>query len=244
METQEHILLINGLVIQAQGGIPGGGAALGGGEVLHRMERKCGEVRKAAGALSVALGADAVGSVSHHGHPADLPLQVTLGGEQGLLILRNGEDRVVIRQDAAHVHGNHRLGALCKSSRKLLRIHLIGPRQSVHQHQLGTHMAHGAGGGGVGIGGGDDLVPGADAQDAQSHLQTGSGGVEAHGLIRAAVSGDLPLKLLGLGSGGDPAGTQSLANLLNFSLRNIRRAKRYFVHKIPSFLMVSPKRAK
>ena len=101
MEAQEHILLINGLVIQAQGRIPGGGAAPAVVRFFTAWNEKCGEVRKAAGALSVALGADAVGSVSHHGHPADLPLQVTLGGEQGLLILRNGEDRVVIRQDAA-----------------------------------------------------------------------------------------------------------------------------------------------
>ena len=89
----------------------------------------------------MALGTKAVSSVGYHGHPADLLLQVTLGSEQGFLILHNGEDRVVIRQDAAQVHRDHRLGALCKGGSQLLRIHLIGAGEGVHQHQLGAHMA-------------------------------------------------------------------------------------------------------
>ena len=187
-----------------------------------------------AGALAAALGTEAVGAVSHHGHAADLLLQVIGGGKQRLLILHDGKDRVIIRQNAAQIHGDHRLGALRDGGSQLLRIQLVGAGQGVHQHQLRAHVAHGAGGGGVGVGGGDDLVPGADAQHPQSQLQAGRGGVEAHRPPRAAEGRDLPLKLLGHGAGGDPAGAQRLAYFFCFFLCYIRRTEGYLFHK--SFL--------
>ena len=234
VETQEHVLLIDRLVIQTQSRIPCGGAALGGGEILHRVERKRGEVRKAAGALAAAHGTEAVGAVSHHGHSADLLLQVISGDEQCLLALHDGINGVVVCQDAGNVHGDHRFGPLRNGGRQFLRIHLIGAGEGVHQHYRGAHMAHGAGGSGVGIGRGDDLVSGADAQNAQGHLQAGRGRIQAHRPIRSAVGRDLPLKFLGSGAGGDPAGAQGLTNLLYLLLGNVRGAERDFPHNFSS----------
>ena len=74
------------------------------------------------------------------------------------------------------------------------RVHLVGAGRVSTSTSLAPTWHTGAGGSGVGIGRGDDLVSGADAQDAQGHLQAGGGGVEAHGPVCSRRRRPLPLK--------------------------------------------------
>ena len=86
-------------------------------------------------------------------------------------------------------------------------------------------MAHNGCGGGIGIGAGDDLVAGADAHDAQRHFGTGGLGVQAHTAVSAGKGSNLTLQLLGLGTGGDPAGAECVGDFLDLHLGDIGRGK-------------------
>ncbi len=68
------------------------------------------------------------------------------------------------------------------------------------------------GGGGEGVGGGDDLVAGADADGLQRQVQAGGGRVDGDAMqaldVIAGITQpglEVGLEALGLGAGGDPA---------------------------------------
>lgn len=83
MEAHQHILLVDRAVIKAQIIPPGGGPTLSSSQVLDGVERERGEIRDAAGALYPSPGTEAVGTVGHDGHPAQLCLDLVGRYEQG-----------------------------------------------------------------------------------------------------------------------------------------------------------------
>ena len=91
-----------------------------------------------------------------------------------------------------------------------------GGRVHIHQHHISPQVTHHLGGGGEGVGGGDDLIARANAQGFKRQVQTRSGGVHGQA-VQACVFGkraqkrsELSLKPFGLGAGGEPAGFQGV----------------------------------
>ena len=75
VKAQQHIATIERRIIQTQIPAPGHCAALCGGEILHRMERKGGEIRPCTAADAAADRTEAVRAIRDHRDPPQLRLQ-------------------------------------------------------------------------------------------------------------------------------------------------------------------------
>ena len=96
-------------------------------------------------------------------------------------------------------------------------------RVDVDQPHVGAEVAHDLGGGGEGVGGGDDLVARADAQRLEREVQAGGGRIDGQRLQRpvAEEGAEVVLEALGLGAGGEPAGAQRVDHLGDLLLADL-----------------------
>ena len=230
VEAQQLIAVVQLLVVKTRQRAPRRCTALGGSEVLHGVEGEGGEVCQSAGRYPVAGGAQPMGAVGRHGHPAQCLLHVALGAEQCLFPLHRLIDAVIVAGDASQIHRDHRLGLFGDGPLHLVIVHLQRVLLAVDELHRGPHMDGRRRRGGIGVRRHQHLVAFTDAQHPQVHLLRRRSGVQAHQLRHMAVLCQLLFQLLGAGAGGDPAGPQGLAHLLDLQLRDIRRAEGYISH--------------
>lgn len=95
----------------------------------------------------------------------------------------------------------------------------------VDQHRPGVEVADDLGGGGEGIGGGDDLITPLQANGFQGQVHGRSAGVDGNGVSGADRGGKLRLELSGFGAGGDPPRIEGFGNVMEFGFVDIRQGK-------------------
>lgn len=235
VKGEQLIHLVDFRVVNALQRQPGAGAALRGGEVLHSMEAEAGKVRDGAYvagsrfrlaracALDHAAGAQGVGRVRHHRHPAQGVLDpagqvvqqigmIVQGREQITLTLHDLEDPVVVADHTAQVHGDDGLGLFCDCLFQGVIIHFravgdgIPVLLDIHKFHSGAAVDGRGSGSGVGVGRDDDLIPGTDAQDPEVQLLRCGGAVQAdHPVLPAiCVRFSIHVVLAGFNIGGQP----------------------------------------
>ena len=129
-----------------------------------------------------------MGAVGDDGDPADGFLKVVFSGlKQASFGFDGFKDFVVIAHDAADIHGDNGFGPPGDGFFDGFGVDVKSVRSAVYQHELCPHMRHHAGGGGIGVGGHNDLIAWADTEDSQGQLQGGGGCAEAGGLLGMAV---------------------------------------------------------
>ena len=261
VEREQLVGVVDFRVVDAGDGSPGRGAALGGGEVLDRVEREAGEVRDGAAVPSRTIEnprcPEGMCAVRHDGDATDgrLNSRGEVSQECPIRLRRNKqrpptlhglEEPAVVADAAAEVHGDDGLGARgdCRLQRIIIHLRhlcLFGAVPlDVHEDHLRAAVDGRRGGGGVGVGGDDHLVVGADAENAEVQLFGGGGGVEAdHAVVPARglflrgnvvaagfdIRGKPPFQQLGPWTGGDPAAAQGGGDLGNLQFGDVRRAK-------------------
>jgi hypothetical protein len=106
-------------------------------------------------------------------------------------------------------------------------IDVEGGGVDVDQLHIRAKVAHHLGGGGEGVGGGDDFIAGPDAQGLQGQVQTRRGRVHGHamqvGIAQEVGEGQLEPPCLG--AGGDPATAQGFHHFGDLILTDIRQGK-------------------
>jgi hypothetical protein len=103
------------------------------------------------------------------------------------------------------------------------RVDVQRGRVDVHQPHVRTQVAHHLGGGGEGVGGGDDLVTRADAQTFQRQVQARGGRIDGDRMQpRLAQEGaEIGFEARRLRPGGDPAGLQRVHHLGDFLVADV-----------------------
>ena len=205
--------------------VPGGRL---GGEAVERVAAHAvqthhahalGQFRVARdGHAALARGDGLVGVEAEHRHVGfELSHQPALpGGGQGVrgvfhhfqaMRARNGQNGVHVAGQAPVVHRQDGLGPGRDGGADGLGGDVQRDRVHVHQHRVGTQVAHHLHGGGEGQRGRDHLVARADPQGLQREVQAGGGGVDGDALqpLAAQVVGEGLLEGTGFGAGGDPA---------------------------------------
>jgi hypothetical protein len=110
-----------------------------------------------------------------------------------------GQDRVVVGALAVQVDGDHRGGqpVLRRPGGERLGeqrgVHLPGGGVGIDERRVGAHVGDGVGGGGEGQRGGEHLVAGSDAEQAQRQVQPGGARGQRRGVRHtgACRQGDL-----------------------------------------------------
>ena len=127
------------------------------------------------------------------------------------MALSNGQQlRHRCRQPGV-MHRHDRPGARRDRRFDLRRVDVQGGRIDVDQPDVGTQIAHDFGGRREGVGGGDDLVAGSDAQRLQREVQPRGGRVDGHAMQGPGLAQEgrhVGLKALRLRPGRDPARPQ------------------------------------
>ena len=197
------------------------------------MEAEAGKVPDASHRAAFPYCPKGVGRIHIHTDASQSRLQRASWTEQAALSFHNLKNPPVVAGDSCQIHRDDDLGLFRDGSFQGVVVHLKAVLLAVHHHQFCPHMAHNSGGGGVGIGRDNHLVPRAHFQQPQSHLAAGSLGIEAHRFCNAAPGSNPPLKFLGSGAGGNPAGENGLRRRLGLRLGHIRGRKRNFhIHNL------------
>ena len=214
--------MIDLLIINTFDGAPCQRAALGCGEVLHRMEGKSGKVGNAAYWPALPGCAESMGSICQNRNASHGCLNGADRHKEFPFLLYDSQNPLIVTGNSCKIHGDDRLCFGCNQSRHPVIIHLKGILLDVHQNRCRAHMANHGGCCRVGVGRGNHLIAGTNAQKAQCHFGTGGLGVQAHRPVYTAQCRNLTFQLLGSGTGGNPTGAQCFGHFLNLQFRNIR----------------------
>ena len=204
--------------VQAQGtgareevGIARQHPALGGGEVLGRVEAERDRVRARSDPAPAVRSGKRMGSVLEH--------EETVGVRQvpnGIHFRR--VTRVVHRDDRLRMR-RHRGGDPRRVDRERIRL-------DVNQHRPGAHVLDDVDGCGEGQRGRDHLVARTDAAHHERRVKRGGTRVEREGSSRRDHGGEFGLETGHLGSGRDPIGAQRIDHLGDFFFADQGRSKR------------------
>ena len=185
--------------------------ALGGREVLGRVEAEGHGVGAGADETAPVAGRHGVRGVLDHREP---------------MRRRQLTDAVEVGRVAGVVHGENGAGARRDRRGDERGIDVQGVRLHVHQDGPGAHVLDHVDGGRERRGRRDHLVARTDAQGHQRGVQARGARVHRQRAGRADVGGELLLESLGLRPGRDPARPQGVDDLGDLLLADERRRER------------------
>ena len=152
-------------------------------QILRRKERKTPHIPYRPRLPPLIRCADGLGRILHHLQPV-LP--------------RHLHNRIHIRHLSEQMHRKNRPGPIRNLLDNSCRIHVVRPRDDVHEHRSGAQSGYGTRRGKKRIGRSDDLVPRSDVQRHQSKQQRIAPGRHTHRVLRIRVRSDLLLQRLHL----------------------------------------------
>ena len=169
--------------------------------------------------------AERVRAVGNNGHAIEKLLAGSARPPLAAHALERCSQAVVVAHDTRHIDGDNGAGLLGDEARHLVVVDLERARRHVAEHGRRAHVHNRARRGSVGVSARDDLVTWPDAERAQGAFERRRRGVETGKARCVAEFRQIALELLGLRTGGDPAASERIGHLVDFSLRNIGRGK-------------------
>ena len=225
VQAEQLELMVKRLAVNRRREHPGNRAALGGCEILDRVETEAGEIRHRSDHFAVPFCPQRVRRVRADRHSADRPLQVVGRLEQVLFPLRDFKNAGIIAGNAAQIHGNDSLCALVDRSFQRVVVHLHVVLLRIDQHNFCAHMVDHRCRSGVGIGGHHNLVALSHAQYAKHQFRAGCLRIQTNAFFGSDPFRKFFFQFFGSRTGCDPTGAKRCANLLDFHLGNIGGAE-------------------
>ena len=245
VKRHQHKVAIELLRVEPGDIAPGERTALCRGEILHRMEGKRREVGRLSRMKAMAHRTERMRTVGDDGHAIEELLAGRARAPCAAHALKRGAQAIVVAHDTRHIDGDDGASLLGDKARHLVVVNLERARCHVAEYRGRAHMHNRARRRSVGVSARDDLVTWPDAERAQGAFERRRRGVEAGKARRMAEFRQIALELLGLRTGGDPAASERIGHLVDFSLGNIGRGKgNVALHVHEHAVLSSPLRAR
>lgn len=181
-----------------------------GGDRLGGIEAEAGKIADLADHTPFVAGGKGMGGIFDHGQAMFLGYSldgVQVGGQTGDV---DGDDGFGAGGDGRF----EQIG---------VEVEIVGA--DVYQHRAGIEVTDDLGGGGEGVGGGDDLIAARQADGFQGQVHGGGAGVDGDGVFGSHCLGEFGFKLSGFGASRDPAGEQRLTDFGQFGFVYVGQGK-------------------
>ena len=163
--------------------------------------------------------------ISQNCHPANGGLKFAFRAEKILLSRDDIENSVIIAGNSGKINRNNCLGVFGDRIFKGIVVHLKTIFLRINQNDFGTNVVDHRCRSGIGIRRRDDLISGAYAQQAQSHLGTCSLRIQTNAFFYTKPLRNVFFQLFCPWTGSDPTGAKSRDHFFYFQFANIRRTK-------------------